>query len=93
MNKHKLLRLSRNIIKSKEIIMNKLSQYRKYCNTIIHPFIDYMLMFNRLFLHKSFITAVICFLFTQTTWGQNFLQEKRIYVVDVTASMEGKGVV
>lgn len=34
-----------------------------------------------------------CFLVNQVALAQNFMQERRIYIVDVTASMEGKGIV
>ena len=37
--------------------------------------------------------AMLCILQTGTAFAQNFLQERRIYIVDVTASMEGKGAV
>ena len=44
-------------------------------------------------IHRLLLLGCLFFLGHVTLSGQNFLQEKRIYLIDVTASMEGKGVV
>lgn len=41
----------------------------------------------------SLILTIVCILSAQDAFSQIVLQEKRIYLVDVTASMTGKGVV
>ena len=42
---------------------------------------------------KSPIVLFLCLLFSQIISAQTTLQEKRIYLIDVTKSMEGKGIV
>lgn len=44
-------------------------------------------------IYAHLILLIGSFFISQTLLAQNFRQEKRIYILDVTASMEGKGVV
>lgn len=44
-------------------------------------------------IRNIFAFFLSCFLVSQTVFAQNFMQERRIYILDVTASMEGKGVI
>ena len=42
---------------------------------------------------RKLLLLLLCTLISLGTYSQRILQEKRIYLVDVTKSMEGKGVV
>lgn len=44
-------------------------------------------------IRKLITFSLFCFLISQAVYAQNYMQERRIYILDVTASMEGKGVV
>ena len=44
-------------------------------------------------IRNTLLLSLACLFLSQVTLAQNFMQERRIYILDVTASMEGKGVV